>query len=437
VASIRRFTRYFRFYEKKRGDRRTGSPVLGDVGLTLFFAAVFLTGWCFVGAVAIVLLRPEWRVNRRFVENTCLLAAKREGTRVANGLVTYRPEFVYRHVVDGKEYLGRSYDITGAYTADRAMVQATLARFEVGKSYPCWYDPQDPNVVVLRRGYTSYIWLMALLPFGCISIGAAGLVWRLSNWGASVERRAAVARRAAAIAPVDGQRPGDAFPSVPPADNLSDSPGTVLTYRLPQAGPGRWALVAMCIAGVVWNVMVTACITHTAFTIQQGQMDWLLAGLSVVFAIAGFALLKACAKGLAHVVEVGRTVVEINQHPLHPGEQCRVHISQHGRLRFHTLRLLLVCTEKVTYSQGTNTRTETRRVYEQVVVEAANVVLRRGDAWEAERDLTIPRDAMHSFRSAHNEIQWQLVVEGTPEGCPVFHRTFPIVVCPLSVSTPA
>ena len=71
--------RSFRVYQKKRGDRRTGSRALGSLGELVFFGLFFLAG-C-VGLVLIVatILIPEWRVNHEFVETTCVVRGKEIG----------------------------------------------------------------------------------------------------------------------------------------------------------------------------------------------------------------------------------------------------------------------------------------------------------------------------------------------------------------------
>ena len=44
--------------------------------------------------------------------------------------------------------------------------------------------------------------------------------------------------------------------------------------------------------------------------------------------------------------------------------------------------------------------------------------------------LGIPAEAMHSFKTMHNEVHWQLVVHGKPKGMPAFKRQFPIHIYP-------
>ena len=67
----------------------------------------------------------------------------REAT--ASAPTKYRPEITIRYHVDGTTYDETTYDITQRYSTDREAVQAIVAGFEVGKKYPCWYDPLDPT----------------------------------------------------------------------------------------------------------------------------------------------------------------------------------------------------------------------------------------------------------------------------------------------------
>ncbi len=50
--------------------------------------------------------------------------------------------------------------------------------------------------------------------------------------------------------------------------------------------------------------------------------------------------------------------------------------------------------------------------------------------FEADIEWDVPRNAMHSFASDHNEIGWTFVVEGEPAGWSVYRRAFPVIVRP-------
>ena len=51
--------------------------------------------------------------------------------------------------------------------------------------------------------------------------------------------------------------------------------------------------------------------------------------------------------------------------------------------------------------------------------------------FEAEVQLQLPSEAMHSFHSTHNAVSWRLVLRGVPKRWPAFERVFPVVVFPV------
>ncbi|MBI1904559.1 MAG: DUF3592 domain-containing protein [Planctomycetia bacterium] len=428
-AILRRLARRFRLFGKKRGDRRTGSQQLGSFGMMLFWAGTLLVGWWFLGVILTYVL-AEWQSNRLFQENECVVLAKRVGTPTTGDHETYRPDILVRHVVDGMAYPRWTYDITRAYSHDRERAESALAEFQVGQTRPCWYDPRDPQRVVVVRGYTSYLWLMTFLPLPLIVLGFVGLWFNLRSSDASAERRLAMGERTGG-----GRKPGkkarlEEFPTVPKDARLTDSPGTTLAYRLPVAGQENWATVAVVVGSLVWNGMVSVFLTLAVRSFAVGEPQWLLTAVGLVVAAVGIWLVRVALAMLRQGASVGRTLIEISDHPLYPGESCRVLLSQFGRMTMPQLRLLLVCDEEATFQQGTNTRCERRRVYEQELLSRSHITVDPAGPFELEHELVVPSGAMHSFRSAHNEVAWRLVVEGSAEGWAEFQRTFPVVIHP-------
>jgi hypothetical protein len=127
---------------------------------------------------------------------------------------------------------------------------------------------------------------------------------------------------------------------------------------------------------------------------------------------------------------IGPTLVEISDHPLVPGGQYRLFLSQTGRGKINLLDAALVCEEHATYRQGTDTRTETRRVYQQELVRGENFEVRQGVPFEKECEFTVPPRAMHSFKAEHNAIQWKVLVQGDIAGWPEYKRSFPVIIRP-------
>jgi hypothetical protein len=432
--------RSFRYYGKKRGNRRTGSPAWGSVGEAFFFAVFLLLGCGGTVAMLTHVVLPQWRVNHEFVETTCKVLDKRIGQqRDADGLV-YRPEFYVKYEVGGVTYGNWHYDIQGAYSGEQQRAQAILGRFEVydaakNNLYPCWYDPTNPDVAVLVREGSWWEWFLFTVPLSFVVIGAGGLIYTLLRWGKSAERRAAMAQRAQErdffSAGGNGQHP---YPFVPLGADLTNSPGTKLRFRLPMATSPGWALfgtLAFCIVwnGIAWVFAVMAVRGHLA-----GRPDWFLTLFAIPFILIGLGAVAVFFRQLLLTTGIGPTLVEVSNHPLEPGGQCRVFLSQSGRLTINALRVSLVCEEAATYRQGTNTRTETQEVYRRELFRREGFAIESGLPFETEIELSVPEGAMHSFKANHNEITWSLAVEADVAKWPNYRRSFPLVVRPINGS---
>jgi len=84
----------------------------------------------------------------------------------------------------------------------------------------------------------------------------------------------------------------------------------------------------------------------------------------------------------------------------------------------------------VTYRQGTDTRTEQRRVYDEMIYSRQKIETQPALPFESKLAVEIPPGSMHSFKAEHNEITWRIVVRGRVAGWPDYERGFPIVVHP-------
>lgn len=428
--------RGFRVWQKKRGNRRTGSRKLGLAGELLFFAVSFLLGCGGLVVLFTMLVVPEWRVNREFVRGTCTVADKRIAPRAGEDGPLYRPEIQIEYRVDGESYKIWTYDIwslSGWYSSGLEEKQADLNRFNVGGRYECWYDPSDPRQAVLVRGYSWWVWPVLAVPLSLLLIGGAGLTYTAWTWGKSAERRAALAKRAGALDLVDGRgRSEGEFPGIPNGSKITDSPGTTLAFRLPIAASPAWSLLVLLVAATVWNGIVAVFVRIALNAYLDGKPDWLLTAFLVPCLLMGLGLVVYFFRQLLVTTGVGPTLVEISDHPLYAGKPCRMFVSQAGRLKVKSLGVSLVCEEKATYRQGTNTRSESRRVYRQPLLERTDFEIHPGAPFESECELALPAGAMHSFKSEHNEINWKIVVRGEVAGWPKYERSFPIVVYPCA-----
>lgn len=336
--------RWFRFVEKKRGRRRTGSNLVGTLGEAIFCGVLFLLGALSLSAL------------------------------------------IVNHVL-----------------------------------HP------DPGSFALGVGR----WLAILVMGSFVVIGGGGLIWTVLRIGTSAERRSALARRASDIDIVHEAVPHPRdYPTVPPYDGLTNSPGTDLAYRLPPSESPGWRLLATTIFALVWNFVVCLLTVTAIGSFITGRPEWLLTLLLVPFWAVSFWSIRYWMQLLVLHTGLGLTTVEISELPLIPGREYQVALGQHGRMQVKSLQLWLVCEEEATYHQGTDIRTEIRSVFRQRVCEHSNFEIEPGGAFQTAAAFTVPADAMHSFISQYHAVRWKLLVRGQVEGWPDLERGFPLVVYP-------
>ena len=425
-----------RFFGKKRGHRRTGSQAWGSLGEGAFHAVVFCAGLLFGGLLLSGVAVPEWRINHDFLATPCRVV----GTGLVRRTVedppgtftaTWRPTLRIRYAVEGVEREAWSTSRPTAGSTDRAAVVARLAAWRLGTEVPGWYDPRNPDTVVLERGYNWWMWLLALLlPGALLGLGGSGLLRSVRRWGRSEE---ALARRAAgtgliAVPPIHAPD----HPGVPACDDLVNSPGTVLRYRLPIESPANWTLLGLGLFAVVWNAVLVVLAVTAGLDLAGGRIDWLLLALLVPFLAVGVAGVVMFIRGLVLATAVGTTQVEISDHPLLPGGRYEVLLAQGGAGVLRDLEVSLELEEQATFRQGTDTRSESVVVWRSSIATRQDVALDPGSRYELRAAVAVPADAMHSFVSEHNAIRWRLAVRGTPARWPGFVRTFPVVVFPGS-----
>ena len=427
--------RSFRLYEKKRGNRRTGSKKLGSAGEALFFAILFLLGCIGLAGLVVTLVIPQWRVNHEFTRLTCTILDARVGEKLDDEVVGYRPEIQIEYQVEEETYRIWTYDVhtlrKNGYSTDPEDARAVLDQFVIDKSYRCWYNPAEPDEAVLTRRLNWWIWLTLIVPVSFVLLGGIRLIYAGLSWGKSTERRAALVNRAVKFAPTNGNGKSD-FPHIPGGTDVTNSPGTTLAFRLPVRAATGWMLSGWAAGALAWNGTVALFVYRAVAGYRNGSPDWMLTAFIIPFALMGIGLIVLFFRRLLLSSRIGPTMVEISDQPLEPGGRYQLFLSQTGRLKINSLDVLLVCDEGATYRHGTDARTESRRVYQQPVLHRDQCRIQPGVPFQADCEFELPPGAMHSFKSRHNEVSWKVVVKGRLAAWPDYERSFPIIVHPAS-----
>lgn len=422
-----------RVLSKKRGDHGAISSRIGRFGEGIFFLACLAVGTAALIAILFWVTLPNWRVNQHFVETTCRIveiprAEQRSGSAENVG---FRPMIPFEYDVAGTTFRADNYDLIDRPFADQESAESVAAEFKLGENYPCWYDPNAPAQVVLARWNWFSYWIALLLPTALIAVGAGGLGFTVWQTAVSRERRAALVQKAADVElfhEANNERAD--FPTIPTDAELKNSPGTTLAYRLPMETSSGWKMFTLATICLGWNGLVMLFAVLNVNGHLAGHSDWYSTTAVIAFASAGIWLVIRTIRQFWRASRTAPTRVEISEHPLAPGGQCELFVAQTGKLDVNSFDVLLVCEEEATFRQGTDTVTSTGMVSADTVFSKERFEIDGIEPYEVRCPLRVPDDAMHSFRAAHNVVQWKLLVRSNVNGRRNSERSFPIVVVP-------
>ena len=169
-------------FSKKRGNRRTGLPAWGSLGEGIYHTVLLVAGLT-IGALMLTgVAVPEWRINNQFIEVNGQLIGKglaRHTLRDVFGGAKYswRPALLVQYEVEGENVESWNTVHSSETSETRAFALHELDAWELGGQLRCWYDPDDIETVVLKQGYSWWLWLLALLlPGALVAFGMTGLL---------------------------------------------------------------------------------------------------------------------------------------------------------------------------------------------------------------------------------------------------------------------
>jgi hypothetical protein len=161
---------------KTRGRERVRTGSIGvaaclaiPVGFWMMFAAMAwrdyqaLTNWTETTATI---------VGRRDKSQTVTSSRRSSsGVNVSSESEIISPEFALKYEVDGKTVYSTGYDTGSSIrVGGRVRREAEMRDWVRGATIPCWYDPDDPRDVVVRRGFGG-AYVFALIPLPVFWIG--------------------------------------------------------------------------------------------------------------------------------------------------------------------------------------------------------------------------------------------------------------------------
>jgi len=246
------------------------------------------------------------------------------------------------------------------------------------------------------------------------------------------------------------------LPTVP-RDQIGPKAGRHLSYRLIPSPRNVWSLAASAVFSVALVALATILVLIVMAALQtnpsrwvdalQQQLGpselgefpdrpWLAAALLLPIGLAAGLSIYQFFRQLLKLTGIGPTSIEVSGYPLMPGQSYDIFLSQSGRVRLKLLDVSLICQEEATFNQGTDIRTERSTVFEQRLFRRRGIPVRPGEPFEAEFVVQIPNQAMHSFKSQNNRVQWKIVVTGQAKNWPRLRRRFVVSVHPGAFLAP-
>jgi hypothetical protein len=304
------------------------------------------------------------------------------------------------------------------------------------------------------EGLYVSVWFFTLkivLSLLLIAIGTYWIVRLIWDFGVSAERREALATRASGLDIVKELRQSrEDLPTVP-KDRNPPTIGQRYQFRLVPTARNLWGLIS----SASFSVILTALFTILTLIVIKALQDktsrwedqfeqsigpdrlshlpdvpWIAAALALPILFAAGWSVYQFFRQLLKLAGIGPTEIEVSNYPLKSGETCKISLTQKGRVRLKLLDVALVCQEEATFDQGTDIRTESRTVFEKRLFRRRGISLRRGQPFETEFELQVPENAMHTFKSQSNRIQWKIIVTGQAKNWPRLKRNFVVSVYP-------
>jgi hypothetical protein len=233
---------------------------------------------------------------------------------------------------------------------------------------------------------------------------------QLSPEQKSAEAAAPAPRQEAGAVALATAAPEAEYPTIPAGNS---APGGDLAVRLTANLPSGAGLLIILILVLLCSGVLTPVAAYFVNSLRARQFDWAVACGIVTF-ILGFlwVMLAAALVQGWRLWRLGDPVVEVSASPLYCGETYDLQVSVPGPARFRWLRVAVVCEERVSYTEGTTTRNEKRRVHDQELARHEDLTVEAAEPLRVRGSFRVPPAAMHSFRAEHNEVWWAVLVEG-------------------------
>ncbi len=142
-------------------------------GASLLFSALFVLGLCLVW-INLYEAYAGWQSNSWPSAPATIVSSEiRQTSQPRSSGAAWVPDIAYTFVVDGKEFTGTGIRFGSMESTDRAWIEQQVnERFKVGRELIVFYNPENPAIAVVEKGFDSFLFAYVLLGLVFAGVGA-------------------------------------------------------------------------------------------------------------------------------------------------------------------------------------------------------------------------------------------------------------------------
>jgi len=385
------------------------NQVLGRYGLAAFFGIFAIVGgvmfyFLSVRPIARTIAAESW------VETPCKVLRAEVRDHDSDDGTTYSAYILYQYEFEGQTYKSDRYDFLGGSSSGYKGKARVVAAYQSAGNPVCYVNPRNPSESILKRGFHAKL-LLALFPLPFLLVGVGGLVH-------TVRGRSASPAAAAMLGPIG---------RIGPIGCMGPT-GVGRQVLAPAASP-RMKFVAMALAAVFWNGIISIFVVGAIDDLRHGQFSLFPTVFLLPFVAIGLGLIAGAVYQLLAMFNP-RPTLELSSGAIPLGGAAELRWSFSGQTRrIKELAVTLRGTEEATYRRGTDTHTDRNVFYEMELYQTADTV----EIASGQVGFVIPQDTMHSFEAENNKILWNLELHGDIKGWPDVKESFKIHVTPGNI----
>jgi hypothetical protein len=406
--------------------RRKNQSTTAGIWIVTIFCSIFAG----VGATILVnsYVLPYWSLIRssNWPQTQAVMDRIEIAESRGDDSTSYYPKAEYHYTVDDVMYRGSLFWFGQNNTINkRKLVEDATSVFSAGDEFPLYYNPSNPSESVVVRQISPASWFLAALSSAFIAFPLFILYAAISASAKAKKPKPALNAVPLSLAGTQGF--GSLAFHSDTCPNEIDDPHNNQPYMIKPTTNQLTNAIGLFIFSMIWNGIVAAFAYGVVF--DAGGFKWLPALFTFGFFLLGAGIFCGAIYCLLASFNPKPTVV-CSQSQIYPGSEFEISWTFAGNTgRIKSLKLSLTCSETVTYRAGTDTRTETKVLSEDILFESTDPsTFAEGFALTK-----LPINSMHTFKSPNNEVKWTVKLEGDIPMWPNLSEIFDIKVYPPQI----